>query len=56
MAGSFDLRTAPNHRLGEYQGLSGLRQGFAAVFTMTAPQAQDGASDVFVARLGTGWR
>jgi hypothetical protein len=56
VAGPFDLRTAPNHRLGEYQGLAGLRRGFAAVFTMTAPPAVDGPSDVFVARLGTGRR
>ena len=27
LAGPFDLRTAPNNRLGEYQGLAGLRRG-----------------------------
>jgi len=56
VAGPFDLRTAPNHRIGEYQGLAGLRRGFTAVFTMTAPQAVDGPSDVFVARVATGRR
>jgi len=53
LAGSFDLRTAPNNRLGEYQGLAGLRHGFAAVFTMSQPAAEDGPSDVFVALAGT---
>jgi hypothetical protein len=58
LAGPFDLRTAPNNRLGEYQGLAGLRRGFAAVFTMSQPAAEDGPSDVFVALPGTcgrGW-
>jgi hypothetical protein len=52
VAGAFDLRTAPNHRLGEYQGITGLSRGFAAVFTMAAPRARNGPSDIFVARLG----
>jgi hypothetical protein len=54
LAGPFDLRTAPNHRIGEYQGLAGLRRGFAAVFTMAGPAAEDGPSDIFLARAGTG--
>ena len=53
LAGPFDLRTAPNNRLGEYQGLAGLGRGFAAVFTMSRPAAEDGPSDVFVALAGT---
>jgi hypothetical protein len=57
VAGPFDLRTAPmpfgDLRLGEYQGLAGLRgRGFAAVFTQAAPQAQDGPTDIFFARIG----
>jgi len=52
VAGSFDLRTAPNGRLGEYQGLAAIgRHGFAAVFTMAAPQAKNGPSDIFFARI-----
>jgi hypothetical protein len=48
LAGPFDLRAAPNHRLGEYQGIAGLRRGFAAVLTMAAPQAANGPSDIFL--------
>jgi hypothetical protein len=59
VAGPFDFRTAPRPsdllRLGEYQGLAGLsRRGFAAVFTQAAPQAQDGPTDIFFARIGPG--
>jgi hypothetical protein len=58
VAGPFDFRTAPRPsefgRLGEYQGLVGLRRrGFAAVFTQAAPQAKDGPTDIFFARIGT---
>jgi BNR repeat protein len=56
LAGPFDLRTAPNGRLGEYQGLVGLRRGFAGVVTLAGPSAQNGPSDVLVARVGTGRR
>jgi hypothetical protein len=57
VAGPFDFRTAPRPsgdlRLGEYQGLAGLRKrGFAAVFTQAAPQAKDGPTDIFFARIG----
>jgi hypothetical protein len=56
VAGPFDFRTAlrpsGDLRLGEYQGLSGLRgRGFAAVFTQAAPQAKDGPTDIFFARI-----
>jgi hypothetical protein len=55
VAGSFDYRTAPNGRLGEYQGLAAIgRHGFAAVFTMSAPKAKDGPSDIFFARIAPG--
>jgi hypothetical protein len=40
--------------VGEYHGLAGLRLGFAAVFTLRAPRAKDGPSDIFFARIGRG--
>jgi hypothetical protein len=57
VAGPTDLRTSPliaQNYVGEYQGLSGLRNGFAAAFTLAAPQAQDGLTDIFFARIGPG--
>jgi hypothetical protein len=58
VAGPFDLRAAPSPtgfpRLGEYQGLAGLRRGFAAVFTQAAPQARNGPTDIFFARIAPG--
>lgn len=57
VAGPTDLRTAPlpaHNYVGEYQGLAGLRRGFAAAFTLPAPQAQDGPTDIFFARIGPG--
>jgi hypothetical protein len=56
VAGPTDIRTGPivNNRVGEYQGLAGLRHGFAAIFTLRAPQAEDGPSDIFFARIGPG--
>jgi len=57
VAGPTDIRTgAPpaQNRFGEYQGLAGLRKGFAAAFGLGAPQAQDGATDIFFARIGPG--
>jgi hypothetical protein len=56
VAGPFDFRAAPRPngfgRLGEYQGLAGLRtRGFAAAFTQAAPQAEDGPTDIFFARI-----
>jgi hypothetical protein len=56
VAGPFDLLTAPRGRLGEYQGLAGLRRGFAAIFTATAPLARNGPSDIFFARIPTAAR
>jgi hypothetical protein len=40
--------------VGEYQGLAGLRNGFAADFTLPAPQAKDGPTDIFFARIQPG--
>jgi hypothetical protein len=59
VAGPTDLRTAPlpaHNYVGEYQGLAGLSRGrgFAAVFTLAAPQAKDGPTDIFFARIGPG--
>jgi hypothetical protein len=57
VAGPTDLRTAPlpaHNYVGEYQGLAGLRHGFAAAFTLPAPQAEDGPTDIFFARIGPG--
>lgn len=54
VAGPTDLRTAPlaaHNRVGEYQGLAALPSGFAAIFTLAAPQAKDGPTDIFFARL-----
>ena len=56
VAGPTDIRTGPidNNRVGEYQGLAGLRRGFAAVFTLRTPQAKHGPSDIFFARIVPG--
>jgi hypothetical protein len=57
VAGPTDLRTAPmpeHNYVGEYQGLAGLRNGFGAAFTLPAPQAQDGPTDIFFAQIGPG--
>jgi hypothetical protein len=58
VAGPTDLRTgalARQNRFGEYQGLAATgRRGFAAIFTLAAPFATDGPTDIFVARLRCG--
>jgi hypothetical protein len=57
VAGPTDLRTAPlpaHNYVGEYQGLAPLRRGFAAAFTLAAPQAKDGPTDIFFARIHPG--
>ena len=58
VAGPTDLRPAElpvGNYVGEYQGLAALRgRGFAAVFTLAAPQARDGPTDIFFARIGPG--
>jgi BNR repeat-like domain len=58
VAGPTDLRTAPlarHNRVGEYQGLAALRgRGFAAAFTLAAPFAEDGPTDIFYASIRPG--
>ena len=53
--GPFDMRSAPATRygpfIGDYMGLAGLPNGFAAAFTMAAPQARNGPTDVFFSRI-----
>ena len=55
VAGPTDLRTAAlarQNRVGEYQGLAATgHRGFAAVFTLAAPFATDGPTDIFAARI-----
>ena len=57
VAGPTDLRTAPlqaHNYVGEYQGLAGLPGEFAAAFTLAAPQAKYGPTDIFFAEIGPG--
>jgi len=57
LAGPFNLRAAPlgSHGLGEYQGLAASGgSGFAAIFTLAAPLAKDGPTDIFFAKIGPG--
>jgi MFS family permease len=58
VAGPINLRTAPlpeRNYVGEYQRLAALRgRGFAAIFTLPAPQARSGPTDIFFARIGPG--
>jgi hypothetical protein len=55
VAGPTDLRTgalARQNRFGEYQGLAAAgHRGFAAIFTLAAPYATDGPTDIFFARI-----
>jgi hypothetical protein len=58
VAGPTDLRTGAlprqNH-VGEYQGLAPIRgHGFAAMFTLAAPVATDGPTDIFFAQIKRG--
>jgi hypothetical protein len=57
----FDLRTAPlisggissrGYMLGEYEGLVGMRRGFATAFARAQPAALAGPTDIFFARIG----
>jgi hypothetical protein len=54
-AGPFDLRSAPAVRfgpfLGDYMGLSGLPDGFAAVFIQAKPQSRNGTTDAFFSHI-----
>ncbi len=54
VAGPTNIRTgapAEQNRFGEYQGLAGLRRGFAAVFGLAAPHAKHGPTDIFFADI-----
>jgi Neuraminidase (sialidase) len=54
-AGPFDLRAAPSSRLGpfigDYMGLVGLPDGFAAVYVMSKPESRNGPTDVFFTKI-----
>lgn len=54
-AGPFDLRSAPAVRygpfIGDYMGLVGVPDGFAAVFVQARPQSRNGPTDVFFAHI-----
>jgi hypothetical protein len=54
-AGPFDLRTAPAVRygrfIGDYMGLIGLPDGFAAAFVQAKPSSRHGPTDVFFSRI-----
>jgi hypothetical protein len=53
-AGSFDLRSAPAAQyglfIGDYMGLTGLPDGFAAAFVQAKPQSRNGSTDVFFSK------
>ena len=60
IGGPFDLRTAPyippgpnlaGYFLGEYQGLTAVPGGFQAAFPQASPQARQGMTDGFAARV-----
>ena len=56
VAGPLNIRGLPSsgngHQLGEYQGLAAIGAGgFAAIFTVPAPLAQDGPTDIAFARI-----
>jgi hypothetical protein len=55
VAGPFDLRSAPAVRfgpfLGDYMGLYGLPDGFAAVFIQAKPQSRNGPTDAFFSHI-----
>jgi len=54
-AGPFDLRAVPSGRfgpfIGDYMGLVGLPDGFAAVFVQGKPQSRNGPTDTFFSRI-----
>jgi hypothetical protein len=53
LAGPFDLLSSrrTGRPLGVYQGLAGLKHGFAATFIQAKPRAEIGSEDVFFARV-----
>ena len=54
-AGPFDLRSAPAARfgpfVGDYMGLCGLPDGFAAAFIQAKPPSRNGSTDVFFSHI-----
>jgi hypothetical protein len=57
VAGPFDMRAAPRtsggYFVGDYQGLAGLRAGFAMAFAQAAPTAGAGPAAIFFSRAGS---
>jgi hypothetical protein len=55
LSGPFDLRSAPAARygpfIGDYMGLVGLPDGFAAAFIQAKPLARNGPTDVFFEKI-----
>jgi len=55
VSGPFDLRSVPAARygpfIGDYMGLVGLPDGFAAAFIQAKPLARNGPTDVFFVRI-----
>ena len=58
LTGAFDLRTAPLSEqgdfVGDYQGLAGLPDGFAALDAVARPLADAGPTDLFFTRVRLG--
>ncbi|MDQ6713595.1 MAG: glycoside hydrolase [Candidatus Dormibacteraeota bacterium] len=54
-AGPFDLRAVPGSRtgpfIGDYMGLVGLPDGFAATFVLGKPLSRNGPTDIFFSRI-----
>src|SRR6266699_3745845 len=54
-AGPFDLRSVPRSRfgpfIGDYMGLVGLPDGFAAAFVQGKPMSRNGPTDMFFSRI-----
>ena len=54
-AGPFDLRSVPGERfgpfIGDYMGLVGLPDGFAAAFVQGKPMSRNGPTDIFFSRI-----
>ena len=56
-AGPFDLRAVPASRygpfIGDYMGLVGLPDGFAAAFVQGTPRSHNGPTDMFFSRIAS---
>jgi hypothetical protein len=51
LGGPFDRNSVPNGAIGGYQGLAALPGAFGAAFTMGAPEAVRGSSDIFFTKV-----